>query len=167
MLAYKYPVVSKWANNQKLRLRMTDDFNPPSTCADGRCRDMSDDFIYIVIVPAFIVVVFAVVLGVLIFRRRTKRTEPPEDTGIFGNCPITETPCYRPVEVAPCPMWIQKDPKEGHDLLEAPPILHPPPYREIEDQSPLMRESHPHPLTGNCSLDISQGTVNQTGHKFF
>lgn len=48
---------------------------------------------------------------------------------IFGNCPITETPCYRPVEVAPCPMWIQKDPKEGHDLLEAPPILHPPPYR--------------------------------------
>lgn len=40
-------------------------------------------------------------------------------------------------------------------------------YSEIEDQSPLMRESHPHPLTGNCSLDISQGTVNQTGHKFF
>lgn len=61
---------------------MTDDFNPPSTCPDGRCRDMSDDFIYIVIVPAFIVVVFAVVLGVLIFRRRTKRTEPPEDTGV-------------------------------------------------------------------------------------
>lgn len=40
-------------------------------------------------------------------------------------------------------------------------------YSEIEDQSPLMRESHPHPLTENCSLDISQGTVNQTGHKFF
>lgn len=40
-------------------------------------------------------------------------------------------------------------------------------YSEIEDQSPLMRESHPHPLTGNCSLDISQGTVNQTGHTFF
>lgn len=40
-------------------------------------------------------------------------------------------------------------------------------YSEIEDQPPLMRESHPHPLTGNCSLDISQGTVNQTGHKFF
>lgn len=40
-------------------------------------------------------------------------------------------------------------------------------YPEIEDQPPLMRESHPHPLTGNCSLDISQGTVNQTGHKFF
>lgn len=40
-------------------------------------------------------------------------------------------------------------------------------YSEIEDQSPLMRESHPHPLTGNCSLNISQGTVNQTGHKFF
>lgn len=40
-------------------------------------------------------------------------------------------------------------------------------YSEIEDQPPLMRESHPHPLTGNCSLDISRGTVNQTGHKFF
>lgn len=65
--------VSEWANNQKLRLRMTDDFSPPDTCPDGRCRDMSDDFIYIVIVPVIIVVVFAVVLGILVFRRRTKR----------------------------------------------------------------------------------------------
>lgn len=48
---------------------------------------------------------------------------------IFGNCPITGTPCYQPVEVAPCPMWIQRGPKGGHGHLEVPPILHPPPYR--------------------------------------
>ncbi|XP_062598243.1 uncharacterized protein LOC134259662 [Saccostrea cucullata] len=61
---------------------MEEDFNPPTVCPDGRCRDLTDDFIYIVIVPLLIVLIVAAVLAVVLFRRKTKRVESPEENGV-------------------------------------------------------------------------------------
>ncbi|XP_022338398.2 uncharacterized protein LOC111133945 [Crassostrea virginica] len=60
---------------------MEDDFNPPDICADGRCRDMTGDFVLTVVIPVVLVLILALVSAVLLFRR-TKRTEQPEENGV-------------------------------------------------------------------------------------
>ena len=64
---------------------MEDDFNPPDICADGRCRDMTGDFVLTVVIPVVLVLILALVSAVLLFRR-TKRYYLSNSLKIIVKC---------------------------------------------------------------------------------
>ncbi|XP_048746058.2 uncharacterized protein LOC125658713 [Ostrea edulis] len=61
--------------------KMDYNFHPPP-CSEGRCRDLTNDFIFIVLVPVVLVLVVAVILAVLLLRKKSERVECSEENGV-------------------------------------------------------------------------------------